>query len=289
MKTIKEVSGLTGISEQNIRYYERQKLLFPKRNQENAYREYSEEDINRLKMIRLFRKLDMPMADIRKLFKGEVTLEDALSAQIQHLEAEKERLEAALAFCRTIHETSLEEMDVDTYLHEMENKEKEGFVFAQFMSDYAAVVRSEMKREFSFMPDTRCDSPEEFTEELLKYAKENKVDLIVTKESMTPRFEIDGIEYRAWRTSGRWGIVVRCEMTHPEDYLPDGMSQKKYRRYRILSVLAFPVLLFLIGSIWMFRDRLGQGETVAVLVVFAAMFIANACYLYYGYGKNFKG
>lgn len=41
------------------------------------------------------------------------------------------------------------------------------------LNDYSAVVRSEAEREFSFMPDDRCDTPEKFTEELLKYARQN--------------------------------------------------------------------------------------------------------------------
>ena len=50
MKSIKEAEQITGITTQNIRYYEKQKLLTPKRNRGNSYREYSDEDINRLKM-----------------------------------------------------------------------------------------------------------------------------------------------------------------------------------------------------------------------------------------------
>ena len=42
MLNIKEVEKLTNITKQNIRYYERQGLIFPKRNPENDYREYSE-------------------------------------------------------------------------------------------------------------------------------------------------------------------------------------------------------------------------------------------------------
>ena len=89
MKTIKEAAGITGITEQNIRYYERQKLLRPERNRENAYREYSEADIRRLKLISLFRRLDMPIAEIRKLFEGEISLEEAVDLQISRLESEK--------------------------------------------------------------------------------------------------------------------------------------------------------------------------------------------------------
>lgn len=119
-------------------------------------------------------------------------------------------------------------------------------------SDYSAVVRSEAEREFSFMPDDRCDTPEKFTEELLKYARQNNLNLVITKESLSPRMLIDGIEYRAYRTSSRFGIVIHCEMLHPEDYIPDGMSKKKYRRYRLLSIIALPALIFIICSLGSF-------------------------------------
>ena len=52
MLNIKEVEKLTNITKQNIRYYERQGLIFPKRNPENDYREYSEQDIRQLKIIK---------------------------------------------------------------------------------------------------------------------------------------------------------------------------------------------------------------------------------------------
>ena len=61
MKNIKEAEQLTGISSQNIRYYEKQGLICPARNEDNSYREYSDNDIERLKLIRLFRKLGMPI------------------------------------------------------------------------------------------------------------------------------------------------------------------------------------------------------------------------------------
>lgn len=37
---IKETEKITGISKQNIRFYESNGLLKPKRNQDNNYREY---------------------------------------------------------------------------------------------------------------------------------------------------------------------------------------------------------------------------------------------------------
>lgn len=107
MRNIKDAERMTGISRQNIRYYERQGLLSPARNRENAYRQYTQEDIVRLKQIKLFRKLDMPVGDIRRLFKGDISLEEAVEKQICRLESEKEKLTAALDFCASIRESQL--------------------------------------------------------------------------------------------------------------------------------------------------------------------------------------
>lgn len=289
MRTIKEAEQLTGITSQNIRYYERQKLLAPGRSSKNSYREYSEEDITRLKMIRLFRSLDVPIGDIRRLFEGETTLEDIMKLQRKRLEAEKEKLDDALEFCGLIKESQLADLNVDLYLREMERRKKAGAVFSQFFDDYEAVMRSEMKRDFSFMPDDRCDTPQKFTEELLKYGVQNQLDITVTKESLSPRLLINGVEYRAYRTSSRYGIVIHCEMLHPEDYIPEGMSEKKYRRYRFLSIIALPVLLFIVCNLWLIRDIFSQWETVLVFGIAVIMFIANLCFVYYCYGKNFRG
>lgn len=53
---IKDVEKRTGITSYNIRFYEKENLLIPKRNPVNGYREYTEEDIlllNRIKMLRM--------------------------------------------------------------------------------------------------------------------------------------------------------------------------------------------------------------------------------------------
>ena len=116
MKSIKEAAAATGISEQNIRYYEKQGLIHPSRNSENSYREYDGEDIARLKTIRLFRKLDMPVSQIRSLLDGNVTLEQSLSQHLKCLEAEKDRIDAAIQFCSRIEASQLADLDVDRCL-----------------------------------------------------------------------------------------------------------------------------------------------------------------------------
>ena len=256
---IKEAEEATGISRQNIRFYERQGLLYPARNKNNSYREYTEEDILRLKEIRLLRKLGMPVEEIRRLLDGETQLQPALAEQERRLEAEAEKLKACCRFCRKIHESSLKEMDVDQYLSQMEEEEKNGAVFAKFVEDYKNVIVSEELRSFAFQPDTMCMTPEEFTMELCKYAEQNHLDLVITKEGLLPEFTIDGIEYTASRSFGRFGATVHCVMKHPEDYMPPEMSEKRYKRIRricqicnLCLLLVLDICMILAGEgIWL--------------------------------------
>lgn len=290
MKNIKEAEQLTGISSQNIRYYEKQGLICPARNEDNSYREYSDNDIERLKLIRLFRKLGMPIEELRRLLNGEVDLRSAVEMQEKRLESQRNELNNALDFCKKIHEAQLADFGVDRYLQQMEEDERSGSVFMQFINDYKEIVRSEAVREFSFMPDTRCDTPDEFEEALLKYAAENKARISFSRKGMSPDFFMDGIEYHAYRTSGRYGIVVHCEMKHPEDYIPKGMSSKKYRLYRILSVAALPLLLFLISNLYLFRELdFGEPFTWLMILFIGVLFVSDLFFIYYCYGKNFRG
>ncbi len=67
---INEVEALAGITKKNIRFYEEQGLLSPRRNAENGYREYCDGDVQILRRIRLLRKLDVPIEEIRQMFAG---------------------------------------------------------------------------------------------------------------------------------------------------------------------------------------------------------------------------
>ena len=235
MKNIKEAEVESGISKQNIRYYEKMGLLHPDRNKENGYRNYSEEDIRRLKLIYLFRKLDMPLDELRSLLEGKVDLQTALVLQKNRLKTEQERIQGAISFCDEIHEKKLEELDVEDCLKKIEEEEKNGNLFAEILYDYKRVVKSESIRTICFIPDDICTTPEQMTMELLKYANENNLDIVITKESMYPEFTLDGIAYKAWRSGGRFGIRINADALHQEDYLPSKMSVRRYQILRVAS------------------------------------------------------
>ena len=273
MKSIKEAEVLTGISRQNIRYYEKMGLLNPKRDAGNGYRKYDEEDIERLKAILLFRKLDMPLEEIHKLLDCEIDLQQALDTQKVYLQQEKQKLEAALAFCDTIQEQELAELDINRCLQEIEEQEKRGNTFADILQDYKAVAEMEKKRVFTFWPDDFCTTPRQMTDELCRYANENNLDLVITKEGMMPEFTLDGIEYRAVRIHARGGMAIHAEMIHPEDYIPQGMSEKRYSILRMIVVAIVPLACILAGTfLWALPDAIESGDVLGLVLMLALLF-----------------
>ena len=273
MKNIKEAEELTGISRQNIRYYEKMGLLNPKRDAGNGYRKYDEEDIGRLKAILLFRKLDMPLEEIRKLLDHEIDLQQALDTQKAYLQKEQQKLEAALNFCDTIQEQDLAELDINRCLQEIEKQEKSGNTFADILHDYKAVAEMEKKRAFTFWPDDFCTTPRQMTDELCRYANENNLDLVITKEGLMPEFTLDGIEYRAVRIHARGGMAIHAEMIHPEDYIPQGMSEKRYSRLRMIVVAIVPLACILAGTfLWALPDAIETGDILGLVLMLALLF-----------------
>ena len=83
--TIKEIEERSGLQRANIRFYEQEGLISPRR-QSNGYREYSEEDLRQLQRILLLRTLGLSLDEIRALQKGEASLSTVLDRQALSLE-----------------------------------------------------------------------------------------------------------------------------------------------------------------------------------------------------------
>ena len=75
---IKEVEQRTGLTAKAIRLYESKGLLKPARETENDYRDYTEEDVSRLKTIAILRKLDLSVAEIKEWTDGQASVSDLL-------------------------------------------------------------------------------------------------------------------------------------------------------------------------------------------------------------------
>ena len=144
----KQVEELTGMSWQNIRYYERMGLLEPAREDGNAYRDYSEEDVRRLKLIKMLRMLDMPLKDIDDIINEKVSLKTSIKRQRENLQTHQKQLQAAIEVCASIGREKEESLDVDSYLSRMETMERNGGVFARFVDDYKQIVQDEAAHVF---------------------------------------------------------------------------------------------------------------------------------------------
>lgn len=127
---IKHVEELVGITRKNIRFYEDQGLLKPRRA-DNGYREYHEEDIKCLKQIKLLRRLSVPIEDIKRIFSGECSLDTCLDRHLEELDRQKKSLEQIQELSRRLIDShmTLDQLDEDDCLEELERLEKEGVRF----------------------------------------------------------------------------------------------------------------------------------------------------------------
>ena len=128
---INEVEALVGITKKNIRFYEEQGLLSPKRNAENSYREYGDEEVQTLLRIKLLRKLGIPIEEIRQMFSGTHTVADGMRRHLISLERERRNLDQSIALCQELQSMDIPvtALDTESVLNRMEEMEKGGTSF----------------------------------------------------------------------------------------------------------------------------------------------------------------
>lgn len=67
MKTVKQVSDLTGLSVRMLHHYDKIGLFKPNKVSESGYRLYSDEDLEILQQILFFKELDFPLKEIKAI------------------------------------------------------------------------------------------------------------------------------------------------------------------------------------------------------------------------------
>ncbi len=94
MMTVNEVSKLTGVSIRTLQYYDKIGLLHPAEYTEAGYRLYDDAALETLQQILLFRELEFPLKDIKKIVGSpDFDRSKALEQQIELLTLKKEHLE----------------------------------------------------------------------------------------------------------------------------------------------------------------------------------------------------
>ena len=103
MMTVNEVSKLTGVSIRTLQYYDRIGLLHPAGHTEAGYQLYDEAALETLQQILLFRELEFPLKDIKKIIGSpDFDRSKALGQQIELLELKKEHIENLIDLAKGI-------------------------------------------------------------------------------------------------------------------------------------------------------------------------------------------
>ena len=94
MKTVHEVSELSGVSIRTLQYYDRIGLLSPADRTEAGYRLYDNAALEKLQQILLFRELQFPLKEIMEIVnRTDFDRSKALEQQIELLRLKKEHIE----------------------------------------------------------------------------------------------------------------------------------------------------------------------------------------------------
>lgn len=124
MRTVHEVSALTGVSIRTLHHYDAIDLLKPSKVTDAGYRLYNDAALSRLQIILMFRELQFPLKEIKAILDSpEFDINEALSQQITLLKLQQKHIEGLISLARSIQEKGVNEMG----FHAFEKTELEQF------------------------------------------------------------------------------------------------------------------------------------------------------------------
>ena len=133
---IRDLEYKTALDRATIRYYEKEGLIAPIR-QENGYRIYTEDHLSQLLKIKLLRRLGMSIETIRELQRGTGDFDAAIRKQITALEAQINKAERAKAVCMQMRDDKANyiTLNAEHYLNLLAHKEEK-----RYLKDFAEDV-----------------------------------------------------------------------------------------------------------------------------------------------------
>ena len=152
MMTVNEVSKLTGVSIRTLQYYDNIGLLRPAMHTDSGYRMYDDSDMERLQQILLFRELEFPLKDIKRIIgSSDFDRKKALDQQIKLLELKKEHLENLISFARELKKKGADHMDFEAFdtskIDEYAKKAKEQWGSTNAYKEYEKKAGGRSKKE----------------------------------------------------------------------------------------------------------------------------------------------
>ena len=179
MKTVKEVSRLTGVSVRTLHHYDAIGLLKPTRVTEAGYRLYDDAALARLQTILLFRELQFPLKQIRSILDSpDFDPREALDHQIHMLELQRQHLDTLISHARQIRNTggitmdfsAFDNTELETYAAQAKKKWGSTDAYKEFQQKTAGQIPAQMNStgdalmdiftEFGAIRHTSPESPE---------------------------------------------------------------------------------------------------------------------------------
>ncbi|MBP3918273.1 MAG: MerR family transcriptional regulator [Clostridia bacterium] len=127
MRTVNEMSKVTGVSVRTLHHYDAIGLLKPTKVTDAGYRLYDDAAVVRLQSILLFRELQFPLKDIKAILDNPAfNAEEALAQQIKLLEIQYKHIGELISFAREIQAKGVTSMNFQVFdKNEMEQYKEE--------------------------------------------------------------------------------------------------------------------------------------------------------------------
>lgn len=151
---INEIEKLLEIPKATIRFYEKEGLITPQRN-ENSYRDYSDADVEVLKKIVVLRKVGVAVEDIKNVLENNLSLQDALIKNMTHLQEQMEEIKGAMKVCALMQEReeNILSLDQNYYWNVIHTEELEGNKFFAIINDVVEFEKRVIYNEFGLLDE----------------------------------------------------------------------------------------------------------------------------------------
>lgn len=251
MRTVKEISDLTGISVRTLHYYDEIGLLKPTEKSDAGYRLYDDKALETLQQILFFREFDISLKEIKAVLNNPaLERNQILQVQRKMLVTKKERMERLIASIDDIlkgenkmdftifTKTEVEEMFQTMLEHMPENMRniaiKEFGSIEQWKKHYMEVVSSEeMQKGYAkvvewyggkdkFLSVARTPVSKEVAESYNK-----RIEAILQKLIAKQNCDIDSFEVK--ELVGEYGFVMKqlAQIKEEKGFM---MAQAQYYR-----------------------------------------------------------
>lgn len=251
MRTVKEISDLTGISVRTLHYYDEIGLLNPTEKSDAGYRLYDDKALETLQQILFFREFDISLKEIKAVLDNPaLERNQILQVQRKMLVTKKERMERLIASIDDIlkgenkmdftifTKTEVEEMFQTMLEHMPENMRniaiKEFGSIEQWKKHYMEVVSSEeMQKGYAkvvewyggkdkFLSVARTPVSKEVAESYNK-----RIEAILQKLIAKQNCDIDSFEVK--ELVGEYGFVMKqlAQIKEEKGFM---MAQTQYYR-----------------------------------------------------------